>query len=435
MTIQEKITDILDRLSKAPLPVIDLSLTRITQFLNMLDNPEKRLPPVIHVAGTNGKGSLVAYLQAIFTEAGFLVHSYISPHLVSFSERIIINGKQITDEKLLDVLQRVEQKSKNFPLTFYEATTAAAFLAFSENNADILLLETGLGGRLDATNIVEKPLLTAITPIGMDHMNFLGNNLLEIAQEKAGIIKNSVPCVVGNQAIEVNELLKIIAQQKNAPLFIQGRDYKITAYKQAFDYIEDNEQLDNLVPSLAGKHQYENAATAIACIKRLPQFQISEKNIRSGIQKAVWNARLQLLKSGNLVEILPKDWNLWLDGGHNPAAGAILANWCEHNNKKPYLIVGMVQGKDAQGFLSPLKEYAQSTYLVPIIGEETSMQPKDLAAAIANLSLDINIETSVKAALERIVSEVDAKTVDILICGSLYLAGKVLAQNDLNKRG
>ncbi|MEQ1790441.1 MAG: Mur ligase family protein, partial [Rickettsiales bacterium] len=265
---------------------IDLSLDRMLRLLSMLRNPHKRLPPVIHVAGTNGKGSLIVYLQAIFEAAGYRVHRYTSPHLVHFSERILLQGKPIENAALEKLFRHLAPMLQQQQVTFFEAVTVAAFVAFSEKPADILLLETGLGGRLDATNVIDKPLLTAITPISMDHTEYLGETIAKIAAEKAGIIKRGVPCVVGRQGFsEVTDLIKEKADSLDAALFSLGQDWNVENHH----YISNTRNI-LLTPSLVGEHQYDNAATAVACIERLPQFNISDEHIQIGLKNAVWPA-------------------------------------------------------------------------------------------------------------------------------------------------
>jgi dihydrofolate synthase/folylpolyglutamate synthase len=405
---------------------IDLSLDRMVRLLSLLRNPQKRLPPVIHVAGTNGKGSLIAYLHAIFEAAGYRVHRYTSPHLVHFRERILLQGKEIDNANIEKIFRYISPYLQQ-QVTFFEAITVAAFVAFSEKPADILLLETGLGGLLDATNVIEKPLLTAITPIAFDHTEFLGNTIEKIAGEKAGIIKRGVPCIVGRQDFpEVLPLLEEKAKSLAAPLFRLGQEWRVENHR----YISSTKNIE-LMPALAGEHQYDNAATAVACIEQIPQFNISDEHIKIGLAKAVWPARLQHLTTHPYCNLLPPEMELWLDGGHNPQGGQVLGKWLEQQskNKKIYLVCGMIKGKDMKEFLRYLAPYSEFLCSV-IIREEANSQP---AQAVAEAAQDVGIKAQATASVEKALQTVidHAKTngnkpAIICICGSLYLAGKVL---------
>ena len=425
-----RIQSALDRLASPRLATIDLSLTRVTGLLSALGNPQEKLPPVVHVAGTNGKGSLLAYLTAILQAAGYRVHRYISPHLVQFNERIMLCGKEIEDEFLLELLGRIEAQLSH-PVTFFEATTAAAFLAFSQVPADVLLLETGLGGRLDATNVVNKPLLTAITPISMDHMDYLGDTLVSIAREKAGIIKDGVPCVVGPQLAEVALALEAVATARRAALFRAGREWSVEAQTNGFHYRSQWRDGVFPFPGLAGGHQIANAATAIACIERMTGFTVSDAQLAQGILNTKWPARLQRLATGALAALLPQGVQLWLDGGHNPGAGEVLADWARAQKKPVHLICGMLGSKDTRAFLAPLVPYAESLTAVPISGETLSQPPE----VIAGFARDCGIKNitmaqdgNIKRAIETIIKN-EKRESTILICGSLYLAGNILWLN------
>lgn len=417
----------LKRLQHPLIAGIDLSLDRMLRLLLILRNPQKRLPPVIHVAGTNGKGSLIAYLHAIFEAAGYRVHRYTSPHLVHFRERIILQGKEIDNASIEKIFRYISPALEQQQVTFFEAVTAAAFVAFAEKPADILLLETGLGGKLDATNVIEKPLLTAITPIAFDHTEFLGDTIEKIAAEKAGIIKRGVPCVVGRQDFPAAiEVLEKTATAANAPLFRLGQEWKV----ENRHYISQTQNIE-LVPALAGEHQYDNAAAAVACIEQLPQFNISDEHIKAGLKNAAWPARLQHLTNHPYCRILSENTELWLDGGHNPQGGQILGKWLAEQGKSKniYLICGMIKGKDMKEFLRYLAPHAKFLCSV-IIREEANSQP---AEAVAEAAQAVGIKAlpcpNIEAALHSIIEQ--AKTENkpslICICGSLYLAGKVLS--------
>ncbi len=418
-----KLDELLARMHHQNLATIDLGLERAVQFLELLGSPQKRLPPVIHVAGTNGKGSLLAYLNAIFEAAGYRVHRYVSPHLMRFNERIQLAGKPIDDAYLTALLERVAGFVDQQPVTFFESTTAAAFLAFAEMPADVLLLETGMGGRLDATNVVEKPVLTAVTPISRDHAQFLGDTVVQIAGEKAGILKPGVPCVVGRQTKDVLHVIKAKAHSLHAPLRCFHEDWDVVEAS----YVSKTLTLP-LNPSLAGDHQVDNAATAVACIETLPQFNITPQQIQAGLANTVWPARLQHLITGRLVKILPKGMELWLDGGHNPQGGEILGRWLEKRGEKVHLVCGMIQGKESKAFFKVLAPNIASLHTIVVEGEETSQSAAELAGHAKAAGIEANTAQSVQNALQTIAGSAKTPCI-VMICGSLYLAGKVLALN------
>jgi len=412
----------LNRLHHPMLASVDLSLDRMYRFLSLLGSPHRRLPPVIHIAGTNGKGSLIAYLQAIFEATGYKVHRYTSPHLVHFNERIVLAGREIDNTYLETILKHVSALLPTQPATFFEATTAAAFLAFSERPADILLMETGMGGRLDATNVIKKPLLTAITPISLDHMEYLGNSIIAIAAEKAGILRGGISCVVGKQANEAREIIEQKATALKTPLYRYNKEWHIdnTVY-------DSPKRMLTLAPSLAGKHQFDNAATACACIDLLPQFAITDEHIVQGLAHATWPARLQRLTQGGYISLLPESVELWLDGGHNPQGGEVLAAWLkERDIKNIYLICGMIKGKDPAAYLRFLAPYVTELYAITIPGELQTRQAQEVEVAAKTVGIRAVSAPSIENALQTIAGH--AKTPCIVcICGSLYLAGKVLA--------
>ncbi|MDE3038326.1 MAG: bifunctional folylpolyglutamate synthase/dihydrofolate synthase, partial [Pseudomonadota bacterium] len=341
----DNIESFLNKLHHPALAGIDLSLDRMLRLLSMLGSPHKRLPPVVHAAGTNGKGSLLAYVQAIFEAAGYRVHKYTSPHLVHFREQIILQGREIENGHVENIIRYITPVLAAQPATFFEATTAIAFLAFAEHKADILLLETGLGGRLDATNVIEKPLLTVITPIAYDHCEYLGNTLTAIAGEKAGILKHGVPCVVGKQVEEAAAVIEKQAAALTVPLYRYGKEWHVEN-----EIYHSRERTLALHPSLAGDHQFDNAAAAVASIEQMPQFAISGAHITQGLAHAVWPARLQQLTHGGYIDILPPGIELWLDGGHNPQGGEVLAAWLQGRaGCQTYLVCGMTNNKDMAG--------------------------------------------------------------------------------------
>ncbi len=416
----------LKRLQHPLIAGIDLSLDRMVRLLSLLHNPHKRLPPVIHVAGTNGKGSLVAYLHFIFEAAGYRVHRYTSPHLVHFSERILLQGKPIENDYIEKLFRHISPVLEQQQATFFEAVTAAAFVAFSEKPADILLLETGLGGRLDATNVIEKPVVTAITPISMDHMEYLGDSLEKITAEKIGIIKRGVPCVVGRQLGEVAQLIMQRAASLDAPVFMLGREWNVENHH----YISSRRNI-LLTPALVGEHQYDNAATAVACIEMLPQFTITDEQIQAGLKNAVWPARLQHLTNHPYCDLLPPEMELWLDGGHNQQGGEVLGKWIEQQSKdkKIYLVCGMIKGKDIKGFMQPFSKYISLLCAVTITNEATSQSSDLIAGEASELGIKAkscaSVEEALKLISEHANSNKDQRSMTC-ICGSLYLSGRVL---------
>jgi dihydrofolate synthase / folylpolyglutamate synthase len=389
--------------------LIDLSLGRTERLLAALGNPERRIPPVIHVAGTNGKGSVIAFLKAIFEAAGLTAHVYTSPHLVYFHERIAPGGVPISDAALVDILQECEAANDGAPITFFEITTAAAFLAFSRQPADIVLLETGLGGRFDSTNVIETPRLCAITPISIDHVQFLGETIEKIAFEKAGILKPGVDCVVAPQTPEAMRVISDRAAEIGANLYP----------------VADIDDFQMPTPGLVGDHQTGNAKLAYGCIRRLSEFKISDDAVRDGIAAARWPARLQHLTSGNLVDELPAGWELWLDGGHNLSAAQALADFALSRNDRPlHVIAGMLNNRDAVEFLRVLAPHAASIQVVAIPGEENTHDPEQVARAARAAGLDVRAAPGTSDAIVGLSEDAPAR---VLICGSLYLAGSVLA--------
>jgi dihydrofolate synthase/folylpolyglutamate synthase len=419
--------------------LIDLSLGRVERLLAKLGSPHEKLPPVIHVAGTNGKGSVTAYLKSILQAAGLRVHVYTSPHLVRFHERIELAGadgkaRPIGEDALVDVLTRTQAVNSGDDITQFEITTAAAFLAFSEHPADVVLLEVGLGGRLDATNVIAKPALTVITSISLDHADKLGDTLAKIAREKAGILKRGVPCVVAQQEDEVLDVIRSEAGRVHADLIAWGE--RFDAYEQRGRLIlqREDELLDLPKPGLLGRHQAVNAATAVVAAMEFAGPRLSVTAIEQGLSSVMWPARMQRLDAGPLPQLLSPGSELWLDGGHNPAAGAVVAQTLadlEERAPKPlFLIVGMMALKDATGFLAPFSGLASYVLTVPIPGaHEATHAPEALAEAARAVQLEAESCASVDQALRRIEQR-QAGVKRVLICGSLYLAGEVLALQD-----
>jgi dihydrofolate synthase/folylpolyglutamate synthase len=419
--------------------LIDLSLGRIERLLARLGHPEKKLPPVTHIAGTNGKGSVTAFLKSMLEAAGRRVHVYTSPHLVRFNERIAVPGpdgraRPIPEPALVELLQRVASVNGGEPITFFEITTAAALLAFSEIPADAVLLEVGLGGRLDTTNVVDTPALTIITPISMDHAEKLGDTVEKIAFEKAGIMKRGVPCVVSRQPASVLEVLREQARRIGAPLVVWGEDFDAFEQRGRLVFQQHDRLLDLPLPALIGPHQIVNAGTAVAAGLALKHLGLSDRAVGNGLTDVRWPARMQRLGPGPLSDTLRTNCELWLDGGHNQAGGLAIAQALadlEERSPRPlYLVVGMMGQKQAAQFLEPFRGLARKVLTVPIPGaHEAPFTPETLAAIARQCGLDAEPADDVPAALRDIMAAT-AGPVRIMICGSLYLAGHVLAQQD-----
>ena len=419
---------VLQRLMALHPKKIDLSLGRIERLLAALGNPQERLPPVVHVAGTNGKGSTVATLRACLEAGGYRVHVYTSPHLVRFHERIRLVGTLIDEHALLELLEECEQANRGEPITFFEITTAAAFLAFARMPADAVLLEVGLGGRLDATNVIAQPAATAITPVSLDHQAFLGDTLTAIAGEKAGILKPGVPAIVGPQPDEAERIIEARASEIGALLLRSQREWHCDPRGTGMRYEGPRWRLDLPLPSLPGMHQIANAGAAIACLEQMPQFALSPGAIAEGLRHIDWPARMQRLTRGPLVAILPRGWELWLDGGHNPAAGEISADVAKGWHDRPLdLVVGMLKTKDASGFLAPLAPHTRTLYAVTIPGEENPHPAAEIANSARVVGIAAHESASIEAALRELVQQPGPAR--ILICGSLHFAGVALAEN------
>jgi dihydrofolate synthase / folylpolyglutamate synthase len=405
-----------------------LSLDRIARLLAALDSPQDRLPPVIHVAGTNGKGSTVATLRACLETAGCRVHVFTSPHLVRFNERIRLAGALIEDDLLAELIEECERVNAGAPITFFEVATTAAFLAFARTPADVALLEVGLGGRMDTTNVVRHPAVTAITPVSLDHQAFLGNTIALIAGEKAGILKPGVPAVIGPQEPEAEAVIEACAIAVGAPLYRWQKEFSCASSSAGMRYDGERWHLDLPPPSLLGAHQIVNAGAALACLEQLRGFTISPAALANGMRHIDWPARLQRLNRGPLVAMLPPGWEIWLDGGHNPAAGEVLGAVASDWRDRPLdLVVGMLNTKDAAGFLAPLAPFARSLGAVTIPGEENPLPAAAIAAAARSVGIAAQECASVAAALRAIIAT--ATPGRVLICGSLHLAGVVLGEN------
>ncbi len=416
---------ILERMMALHPKIIDLTLDRMWRLLGALGDPQKELPPVIHVAGTNGKGSTLAMIRAGLEGAGASAHVYTSPHLARFHERIRLAGTLISEPALTDVLDECYAANGTAAITYFEITTAAALLAFSRTPADYTLLEVGLGGRLDATNVVDEPALCVITPVSIDHQQFLGDTLGAIAGEKAGILKRGVPCVVGRQEDEALEVIEARAARLGAPLLVHGQHWHVSVEGGRLIFQDEDGLLDLPLPALRGAHQIENAGTALAALRHL---QRGEAAFEAAMRDVRWPARMQRLVGGPLVERAGRA-DVWLDGGHNPAAGEALASvLAEGPDRETHLICGMLNTKDIGGYLRPLAAQARSLHAVSIPGEAATLPAAQTAAAARAAGFEAFEAENIEAAMDRILDQnPDAR---ILICGSLYLAGAVLRENN-----
>ncbi|MGQ0664266.1 MAG: bifunctional folylpolyglutamate synthase/dihydrofolate synthase [Pseudomonadota bacterium] len=404
---------------------MDLSLERIRRLLAALGDPQDGLAPTIHVAGTNGKGSTIAILRAILEAAGYRCHVYTSPHLVRFNERIRLAGQLIADGELSRLLEDVERVNGERPITFFEVTTAAALLAFARARADFVLLETGMGGRLDATNLVH-PAATALTPISLDHMQHLGDTLAKIAVEKAGILKRGVPVAVGPQPEEAQRVIARRAAEVGAPLFRHGLEWRLSPQRDGFRY-HGRRTIDLPSPALPGRHQFDNAGLAIAALETLDGVAISDADLRAGLAGIEWPARLQRLRRGPLAARLGAGSELFLDGGHNEAAGEVLAAWAAAQGGAIDLVFGMLSTKPPEKFLAPLAPHVRALRAVAISSEPLALPAETLASHARAVGIaDASWARDVGAAVADLAARGRSR---ILICGSLYLAGMVLAEN------
>ena len=409
--------------------IIDLSLLRMERLLERLGNPERKLPPVIHIAGTNGKGSTLAFMRAMMEAAGLKVHTYTSPHLVKFHERIGLAGKLISEPELVALLEDCEAANGTEPITFFEITTAAAFLAFARQPADYLLLEVGLGGRLDATNVIEKPAVSVITSIGLDHQQYLGETIEEIAREKAGILKRGCIGVLGANAPEVRKEVEHIAERMATPLKISGQEWQVYTQHGRLVFQDEDGLLDLPMPALAGPHQIENAGNAIAALRALNDRRITEEAIAEGLRKVTWPGRMQNLGDGHLRKFVSQGAEIWLDGGHNGPAGPVVAQTLHDlatRGPKPLVLIwGMLNTKHPGAFIANFKGLADEVICLAIPGEANAIAAFELAQVAKGEGVNASVSSSIPKALEQAcLSHPNPR---ILICGSLYLAGHVLA--------
>jgi len=421
--VSSRIEGVVERLHALHPRLIDLSLDRLHVLLAKLGHPERRLPPVIHVAGTNGKGSVCAFLRAMAEAAGLRAHVFISPHLVTFNERIRLAGELASDAQIVAALEHVEAANAGAPITVFEVITAAAFHLFAETPADVCILEVGLGGRFDATNVIPPPVACAITSVSMDHREFLGDTLEKIAFEKAGILQAGVPCAVGAQEAAAREVILAHAASIGAPVLLRDRDWRIAPVGQGLRFQDAVSALDLPMPSLPGAHQHDNAGIAIAAL-RAARLGVADDAVALGLSRAEWPARLQLLR-GKLAALLPSGWELYLDGGHNPGAGMVLAEQLRAWADRPvHLIVGMKQAKDSAEFLRPMIPHAASLWAVAEPGQHLALPVEAIIAASGGVALPGPIVADALRAIPK-----DGPASRVLICGSLYLAGEILKQD------
>jgi len=414
---------------------IEMGLGRIERLLAQLGHPERKVPPVIHVTGTNGKGSTCAFARAMLEAQGLKVHAYTSPHLVDFRERIRVVGQLIDEGELCATLEECERVNDGEPITFFEITTAAAFLAFSRHPADVLILEVGMGGKTDATNVVPRPHVSVITPVGLDHQEYLGGSIVDIAAEKAGIIRAGVPVVVGPQDDAPLDVITRRADALGAPLSVFGQDFFAHQEHGRMVYQDEAGLLDLPLPRLIGRHQIENAAVAIASLRAGGWGR--DPAIEKGLRTVEWPARLQRLTKGPLLEAAPEGAEIWLDGGHNPHGAAAIARAAadfEERAEKPlYLVCGMLATKDPVGFLSAFRGLAKHVTTVTIPDEELSLGAGSLYDAARASGLDASPADDLEDAMLQIAAWSRARPEQgpprILICGSLSLAGRVLREN------
>ena len=436
-TPSARLGELIARLSELHPQRIELGLERMAELLQRLDHPEHKLPPVIHVAGTNGKGSTIAFLRAIMEAAGLRVHAYTSPSLVRVNERFRIGrsggGILVSDDELYAAFEHCERANAGAPITLFEIETAAALWLFAQHPADVVLLEVGLGGRLDATNVIDAPLATVIAPISTDHTEFLGDSLITIAREKAGIIKRNVPVVCAEQPAEALAVIEQHAKRMQAPLHRAGQEWQVNIERGRLVYQDDRGLMDLAAPKLFGRHQFDNAGLAIATLRAQHRFRIEMAVFEPGIVHAEWPARMQRLASGKLLDQAPRGCEIWLDGGHNAEGGrvaaAALGDLEERVSRPLVVIVGMMANKDPGAFLANFAGLTRHIIAVQIPDRDNAMPPDRLADAARQLGMRVETAVGIEAALSSLARLVYEVAPRILITGSLYLAGHVLSVN------
>lgn len=422
----------LDRLATLSPGADILGLDRVTRLLGRLGNPHRSLPPIFHVAGTNGKGSTCAFLRAALEADGKSVHVFTSPHLVRFNERIRLNGKLITDDALAHYLQRVLDVAEGVGASFFEVTTAAAFLAFAEHPADACILEVGLGGRLDATNVIDNPVVCGIAQLGLDHQSFLGDTLKAIAAEKAGIVKPGAPLVTQRYPEILLPVMREAAERAGTVWQPMGKDWDAAAYRGRLHYRDEQGRLDTPLPRLPGAHQVQNAALAFAMLRHQHALPISEAALKAAPLWAHWPARLQHLDHGPLLSPLPPQSEAWLDGGHNADAGQAISAFFSADRlqgQKLTLVIGMLANKDLDAYLAPFAGRVDHIHALPVPGHDH--HPADRFAAVAaRWGIGCSAHATPAEAIAAIAAEPRARPPHLLIAGSLYLAGEILRLNE-----
>jgi dihydrofolate synthase/folylpolyglutamate synthase len=400
--------------------------------LSNLHHPEDKLPPTIHIAGTNGKGSTLAYLKTIFEDSGYRVHRYTSPHITRFNERIYLAGEEISDEYLYEMMEETRHAANNLQTTFFEGTTAGAFLAFSKTHADVFLMETGMGGRLDATNVLKNPIMTIITPISDDHCEYLGDTIAKIAYEKAGIIKPNSPCIIGWQMAEAKEVIINRCIEIGAPYYAHGIHWDFQVTDDGFNFIdlETDEAFSFPKPSLFGIHQTMNAACAVAAVRCLQQYDVGYQNIYNGLSNTKWMARMERIQKGVLHKLLPEGYELWVDGAHNTnGAQMISATITAHWQDKPtYLINGRTRDRDIISFLKCFQDKVKAVYGVKVESEPLGESAENIVTGAKSLGFEAHKADNITTAVKEII-KMSSQPCRILACGSLYLAGDILLAN------
>jgi len=411
----------------------DLSLGRILGLLEKLGNPHKRIPPAVHVAGTNGKGSTLAFVRAILEAAGYKIHVHTSPHLVNWGERYRLAGTLVDDETLAEAIERVAETNAGTPITVFEIMSAVMFILFSEHEADYSLVEVGLGGRADATNVLEKPVVCAITPVALDHQAYLGDTIEKIAFEKAGIIKRGVPVVVAPQESGARDVIEEVALKTKAKPFFALQDFDYYRDATGFVYQDEEGLLDLPLPRLVGEHQLANAALAVAAVRK-SGIEVSEEAFRDAMKNVVWPGRLEKLPEGILTQQIGQGANVWIDGGHNPNAGEAIAKelmrQLASDDQHLLMICGMINTKEPLGYFLPFAKLKAEVISVPVLMSDAGIPPLELAGSARKAGLKAEAVNSLDAAVEiaRKRCEEDP-ALRILFCGSVYMLGEVLDRN------
>ena len=412
--------------------VIDLSLNRVFNLLCKLDNPHLKLPPIIHVAGTNGKGSTIAFIASILQSAGKSIHIYTSPHLSKINERIVISNNKVTDEVLYEALNHCVKINNSDPITQFELLTCVSFHLMSQHFADLAIIETGLGGRLDATNVHPNPLISVITSISRDHEKFLGNKIEQIAREKGGIIKKKIKCISSFQLQKVQKELTNISKNNNAELLLCGRNWNYEKINNSFRIYDKANDLNFPLPKMNGLHQIENAALAAYTAIQIKSIGLSKNHIEEGIINAKWPARLEEIHTGYIKKIIPMGYKVWIDGGHNVSAAKVINDWIKTERKKHFidkfiLICSFSKTKNAVKILNIFRQNIDEIIFLEIPQLKNFYSNKELSKIATNLSIKNSCYSSIDFAIKSLKP---VKSGKVLIFGSLYLAGEIIKLND-----